>query len=137
MMKTNEGSVYFDLDGDEFNHDELTKFLGIDPSRIVVKGETVSGRQPKKSYWQLSTENVVNDYIDIYEMASSIIYKLKAKKDLIVEAKSKFNLTARLEVVLMISSNEKPAIGFEVGTIKFLSEVGALIDIDTYVKGQV
>lgn len=136
-MKTNEGKVYFALDGDDFDHDEVTKFLGIKPTRIVIKGEMVPGRFPKKNSWHLSTGNIVNDHIDVFDMATSIVNELKPKKDLIIEAKSRFNLSTRLEVVLMISSNEKhstPAIGFEVDTIKFLSEVGALIDIDTYVR---
>ncbi len=48
---------------------------------------------------------------------------------------NRFNLSPRLEVVLWFSVNEEhstPAIGFEVDTIKFLGEIGAFIDIDTY-----
>jgi hypothetical protein len=68
-------------------------------------------------------------------MAEEIVEKLRPKKDKILEAINKFNLKPRFEVVLWFSVNEEhstPAIGFEPETVKFLGEIGALIDIDTY-----
>ena len=85
--------------------------------------------------WKLSTANIVNEYIDVYDMATEIINKLNPKKDMIIEAIKKFNATPRLEVVLWFSKNEEhstPAIGFEIETIKFLGDISAFIDIDTY-----
>ncbi len=135
QLETNEGRVYFALDGDDFDPDELTEFLGIEPTSIKRKGETIPGRIPKMNSWTISTENIDADQIDVFEMAEEIINRLKSKKDLIIEAKERFNVSPRLEVVLWFSMNEDistPAIGFEVDTIKFLGEIGAFIDIDTY-----
>lgn len=134
-MDTNEGRVYFALDGDDFDPDEVTKFLGIKPTSIKRKGEKIPGRRPKMNSWILSTENIVNDYIDVFKMASEIVNQLRPKKQLIIEAKKRFNVSPRLEVVLWFSMNEEhstPAIGFEVETTEFLGEVGAFVDIDTY-----
>ncbi len=134
-METNEGRVYFSLDGDDFDPDDMTEFLGLEPTSIERKGEKVPGRIPKMNSWMISTENIVDDNIDIYEMTTAIVNKLKSKKKLIIEAKSRFNVSPRLEVVLWFSANEEhstPAIGFEIDTVKFLGEVGAFIDIDTY-----
>lgn len=132
---TNEGEVYFSLFGDDCDPDEITKFLGINPTRIEVKGEKVPDRLPRQSSWEFSTDNIVNDYIDVYNLAASIVNELKSKKDLIIEAKRRFNVSSKLQVVLKLSSNNKhstPAIGLEEDTIKFLAEIGAFIDIDTY-----
>ncbi|APR66869.1 hypothetical protein CN03_07935 [Thalassolituus oleivorans] len=134
-MDTNEGRVYFALDGDDFDPDEVTEFLGIKPTSIKRKGSKVPGRIPKMNSWQLSTENIVNDHIDVFEMSTEIVAKLKPKKKLIMEAKKKFNVSPRFEVVLWFSMNEEhstPAIGFEVETVEFLGEIGAFVDIDTY-----
>lgn len=134
-METNEGRVYFALDGDDFDPDELTKFLGIEPTSIMRKGSRIVGKIPKMSSWQLSTENLVSEYVDVFEMSTEIVHKLKPKKELILQAKARFNVTPRLEVVLWFSVNENhstPAIGFEVETVEFLGEIGASIDIDTY-----
>ncbi|WP_220745276.1 DUF4279 domain-containing protein, partial [Shewanella colwelliana] len=54
-MATNEGRVYFALDGDDFDPDVLTKFLGIEPTSIIRKGEKIPDRLPKSSSWELST----------------------------------------------------------------------------------
>ena len=134
-MATNEGRVYFALDGDDFEPEELTKFLGIEPTKIRVKGSNIPGKVPAINTWEFSTENVINNYIDVFDMSTSIIEKLKAKKELILEAIEKFKLEPRLEVVLFFSLDEEhstPAIGFESETIKFLADLGACIDIDTY-----
>ncbi len=134
-MSTNEGRVYFALDGDDFEPDELTEFLGIQPTSVRRKGERIRGRIPKISSWELSTEKVVNDYVDVFEMASDVVKRLKSKEPLIIEAKNRFNVTPRLEVVLCFSMNEEhstPAIGFEIETVEFLGAVGAFVDIDTY-----
>ena len=134
-METNEGRVYFALDGDDFDPDDVTDFLGVEPTSICRKGDKVPERFPVHSSWRLSTENVVSDNIDVYELATQVISKLKPKKDLILQAIDKFNVSPRLEVVLWFSMNEEvstPAIGFDVETVEFLGEIGAFIDIDTY-----
>ncbi|MCL7463230.1 DUF4279 domain-containing protein [Pseudomonas sp. NW5] len=134
-MDTNEGRVYFALDGDDFDPDEVTEFLGIEPTSIKRKGSKVPGKIPKINSWELSTENIVNECIDVFEMSTAIVNKLKAKKELILQAKDRFNVLPRFEVVLWFSTNEKhstPAIGFEVETVEFLGEIGAFFDIDTY-----
>ena len=68
-------------------------------------------------------------------MSTEIINKLKPIKELIIQATERFKASPRFEVVLWFSTNEEhstPAIGFEVETVKFLGEIGAFVDIDTY-----
>ena len=134
-METNEGKVYFALDGDDFDPDKLTEFIGIKPTSVIRKGSKIPGKIPKMNSWRLSTENIVNECIDVFEMTKEIVNKLKPLKHLIIQAKDRFKVSPRLEVVLWFSMNEKhstPIIGFEVDTVKFLGEIGAFIDIDTY-----
>ncbi|WP_223669453.1 DUF4279 domain-containing protein [Kangiella shandongensis] len=81
------------------------------------------------------TENLIEDYIDVFEMSSEIVAQLIYKKDKLLEAINRFKLIPRLEVVLSFSTDDKtsmPAIGFDTETVKFLGEIGAVIDIDTY-----
>jgi hypothetical protein len=68
-------------------------------------------------------------------MSTEIVNKLKDKIDLILQAKERFNVVPKFEVVLWFSMSEEhstPAIGFDVETIEFLGEIGAYVDIDTY-----
>ena len=134
-METNEGRVYFSFDGDDFDPDEITKFLGLEPTNIMRKGSRIPGKIPKMNSWELSTDQVTDEYIDIYELSTQVVSILKPKLDLIIESKSRFNAEPRFQVVLTFSSNEEsstPAIGFEIETTKFLGAIGAFVDIDTY-----
>ena len=136
-MRKNEGRVYFSFDGINYDPNEITKILNIEPTQIRYKGELPSGKLPKRTSWVLSTSNIVDEYIDIYQMATSITKTLEPKVNLINQIREQFNLTTRLEVVLWFSVDENsstPAIGFEVETIEFLGKVGALVDIDTYLN---
>lgn len=77
----------------------------------------------------------MENYIDVFELSSKIIARLKPKKALILQAKEQFNISPRFEVVLSFSMDEEqptPAIGFDVETVQFLGDIGAFIDIDTY-----
>jgi hypothetical protein len=134
-LKSNECRVYFALNGDDFDPEEMTQFLGMKPTSTKRKGEKVPGRIPKFSSWVLSTANVVDESVDVYEMASEIVKQLQPKKELIMDAIRKFGVFSKHQVVMSISVEEDastPAIGFDVETIQFLGEIGAFIDIDTY-----
>lgn len=134
-MRKNEGRVYFAFQGDNFNPDDITKLLGLKPTKIRLKNELPSGKLPKFSSWILSSDNIVDEVIDVYEMTTELIKTLEPKVDVINEIREKFNVTTQLEVVLSFSTNEEistPAIGFDTTTIDFLAKVGAFIDIDTY-----
>ena len=128
---SNEGRVYFGLIGDNFEPDELTNFLGLKPSKAKKKGNPI----PKKSYWQVSTETIEGEVIDIYKMSSALLKTIKPYTKKIIEAKQRFQLEAYLQVVLWITTDETkstPIIGFETDVIEFLNDVKASVDIDTY-----
>lgn len=128
---TNEGEVYFCLYGSDFDPDEITQFLGLEPTSIKRK----ACPRPKHSSWSLSSGKIENDLIDVYEMSSVLVAKLLPYAAKISTIKRQLNVEAVLQVVLWITMDEKkstPAIGFETEVIAFLNTVGASIDIDTY-----
>lgn len=134
-MEDNECRVYFALYGDNFDPEEITRFLGIEPTSTKRRGENVPGHIPKFSSWTLSTENVTGDIADVYDLASEIVRKLQPKRDSIIEVMNRFCAFSKLQVVLSISIKDEvstPAIGFDVETTRFLGEIGAFIDVDTY-----
>lgn len=127
----NEGEVYFSLFADEFDPDEVTKIIGIEPSKTRIKGDPI----PRHTFWIYSTGKIKDEVVDVYEMSSSLIAKLAPLAEKIIKAKKKFGLESVLEVVLTVTpdySKSTPAIGFESEVIAFAYKVGATIDIDTY-----
>ncbi len=127
----NEGEVYFKLIGDDFDPDEITRLVGLQPTRTNRKGKL----RAKFDAWCYSSGKVIDEVIDIYEMSSRLIEILEPKTSVILEAIERFRLSAELQIILWITmddSKSTPAIGFESETIAFLNSVGASIDIDTY-----
>jgi hypothetical protein len=128
---TNEGEVYFALFGHDFDPDEVTRLIGIEPTSTHRRGSPT----PKHTSWKFSSGKIENDIVDVYEMSSSLVSRLLPYVEKIVDVKRRFQLEAVLEVVLWITTDESkstPAIGFEPQVIAFLYTVGASIDIDTY-----
>lgn len=132
----NEGYVYFGLRG-TFDPDAMTLRLGITPTSSCAQGAKNPQRGlPKTSQWEVSTERIVAEYIDVYELADQIVSKLEGNAVQIKDAIAVFDLYAVLEVVLYFSTDDEvstPAIGFSNRVLAFLADVNASIDIDTYI----
>ncbi|UJW81277.1 DUF4279 domain-containing protein [Hydrogenophaga sp. SL48] len=129
---TNEAEVYFALYGSEFDLEEATRRIGIEPTSIKRKGEP---KTRKHLFWQISPDRIEGDIIDIYEMSSALVAQLAPFAEKIASTRQALGLEAVLEVVLWISTDESkstPAIGFDHEVISFLQKVGATIDVDTY-----
>ena len=91
---------------------------------------------PKNSIWNVATERITAERIDVYELADKVIDQLDGKTDEIRKAVQDLDLYAVLEVVIHFSTNDDistPAIGFSSRVLDFLVNVGATIDIDTYI----
>ena len=129
---TNEAEVYFALYGIDFEPEEATRRIGIEPTSIKRKGEP---KTRKHSFWQVSSGRVIGDIIDIYEISFDLVRLLEPHAAKIARVKQDLKLEAILEVVLWITTDESkptPAIGFDLEVVSFLNAVGARIDIDTY-----
>jgi hypothetical protein len=130
-MSLNEGEVYFKLVSDDIDPDEITKLLGMQPTKVRKKAQPI----PKYNSWEYSSGKEVSEVIDVYKMSSAVIAALEPKAEEIAKIVKEKNLIAELQVVLWISMDDSisiPAIGFEKETVAFLAKVGASIDVDTY-----
>lgn len=128
----NRGEVFFELFGDAFDPDEVTRLLGMEPTSVAYKG-VPSTR--KHSMWTLSGGAVEDDIVDVYELSSSLVAKLAPHADMINHARERFGLESALSVVLTITTDDSkstPAIGFDRSVVAFLARVGAWVDVDTY-----
>ena len=127
----NVGEVYFVLYGSDFDPSAAKGTIPIDRAVAIPKGDPI----PKYSSWRLSTGKIEHDFVDVYEMASSLVAELRPHSEDITQAKERFGLKAVLQVVLTISTAEDhstPAIGFDAAVLEFVHAVGATIDVDTY-----
>ncbi len=131
-MASNEARAHFTLAGYHFNPDHVTQHLGIQPTSIDASGANSEMNKPVLSSWELSTATVTDD-IDVYKLTDELIKQIEPAKDKILEICKSHNLSPRLGVVLVLSVDKDetvPDVGFGARTIRFLSEVGAFINID-------
>jgi hypothetical protein len=128
----NEGEVYFALKADfDFDPAVITQRLGVEPTRILRKGDP----RPKITSWILSSGKVVDEVVDVSALSSQLVTRLAPLSERIKQLITELDLSAVFQVVLHITVDDTkstPAIGFDPETIKFLSNVGASIDVDTY-----
>jgi hypothetical protein len=132
VVASNKGRAFFALAGYHFNPDDITRLLGIEPTKVDASGTMGSLDKPVLSLWELSTGTVTDD-VDIYKLTESIIKQLDPVKEKILQVAKSHNLSPRMGVVLELSVDKGesvPDVGFGARTIKFLSEIGAFINID-------
>jgi hypothetical protein len=135
---SNEGRVYFSLVGYNFNPDEITRLLGIEPTSVNEAGANSGMDKPVVSSWELSTDTIT-DNVDIYDLTGSIIKQLEPIKDKILQVTQSHNLSPRMGVVLLLSVDKdesSPDVGFGARTVRFLAEMGAFIDVEYKIPGR-
>lgn len=134
MTKSNS-YVYFALTGDDFDPQEITNYLGVEPSDIWEKGDKGKYNSLHKySCWQLSTEKG-KEYIEIDKLVNEIVEILFDKIDKINKLKQGFKLNSVLEIVMDVDINpdqSTPALGHDLKTIEFLYKTRTGTDVDIY-----
>ena len=131
-MASNKARVHFTLAGYHFNPDDITRLLEIEPTSIDASGARSSLDKPVLSFWELSTETVTDD-VDVYKLTEGLIKRIEPAKEKILQVAKSHNLSPRLVVELILSVDKdeiEPEVGFGARTIKFLSEIGAFINLD-------
>jgi len=134
-LASNKGRAYFALVGYHFNPDDITHLLGIEPTSVDDAGSSSELDKPVISSWELSTDTVSSDEteVDIYALTDIIIKQLEPIEEKIIEVCKSHNLSPRIGAVLTLSVDKdesSPDVGFGARTIRFLSDIGAFINVE-------
>ena len=120
--------------GYSFNADEVTAIIGIEPTAIINGNTRLGDNNPAISSWELSSEKVVDNDVDIFKLINEFIKLIEPAKDKLLVAIENYNLVPKIVVHLTLSDDKYvpvPDIGFGSRTIKFLASIGAFIEVDT------
>ena len=131
-MASNKARVHFTLGGYHFNPDDVTRILGIEPTSTDASGMRGSLDKPALSFWELSSDTATDD-IDIYKLTDDLIKQIEPAKEKIIEIAKNLNLSPRIEIVLTLSvdkNESEPELGVGARAIRFLSEIGAFVNVD-------
>lgn len=130
----NEYHVWFGIHDFECSPDELTKQLGIKPTRTKIKGEyrTVGKKKPRKmlnkeNQWFL--DSVLPRDVTIEEQLKHLVGKIKPHKQKLIEITKKYYT----EFGCAIYHYEvNPGIHLDNNLLKEIAELNARIDLDIY-----
>lgn len=131
-MTPNKGRAFFALAGYNFDPAEVTRRLGIEPTRVDASGAAAELGKPVLSLWELSTDEATAE-VDVYKLTEDIIKRVEPAKAAIQQLSKDLNLSPRVGVVLELSVDQGqtvPDVGFGSRTIRFLADIGAFINID-------
>lgn len=119
--------------GEDFPTDDVTKMLGILPTAVKHKGETIEGteRQCIKTRWEYSTGYEEN--VDVKEHLDKIMELFAPKEQKLREIKKKYHVEFILGVVPEIANEENFIMKFDVNFLRFASVIGLSFDIDSYI----
>ena len=134
MKNKNSCYTYFRIVGN-FEPDEITEILGIEPYEIQRIGDRVTAKGPQKAkfaYWHFG---LCDEYAsEITKQMEKTIELLKSKSDIINKIRKKYDVGIFLEVVPTVYVNEyEPNLAPSLEVIDFCYKTGVEIDIDLYV----
>jgi len=121
--------LYFVFYADEFNTEQITAELNIQPTSVKIKNDPI----PKSTSWNFRID--VGSEIDLETPLEKLIDIFEPKIEQIRRLKKRFNLETRLQFVIDIDINPEsstPFFGLNNRTIKFLNETKTAVDFDLY-----
>ncbi|MEM8184049.1 DUF4279 domain-containing protein [Morganella morganii subsp. sibonii] len=122
----------FSIYGDNFDPNELTDLLGIQPMEVNLKG-VITGTRKRPSTetsWSIYTKK--EESYDVKEQIDKIVSILKDKIKLINGFKEKNEVSISLSLLIEVENDEKPAIYWTPETNDFLGKIGAESSIEIY-----
>lgn len=131
MSKT-QVMVYFNLFGDEFPIDEVTKKLGVTPSLTYKKGDIIPPRNSyrKETAWELSSD--YQESCDVKEQMDQVMEPLKNQAFIINQIKEDYKLECKFFIVIIMKNGDTPALYLDSEQIEFANGIKAEFDIDLY-----
>ena len=123
----------FSICGDQFDLNEVTEKLGINPSETRVTGVIPEGKKRPsiETSWSISTDK--EDSYDVDVQTKKVLLLITEKVEELCEIKEKMNVSFILSLIVEVENGEKPALHFTSDTISFLGKIGAETDIDLYI----
>ena len=121
--------IYFSLDGDVFDIEQVTKVLGIKPTSFKEKQNPI----PKFTSWEYRIE--IGSNINITEYLEGLINLLEPKIENINKIKKVHSLSSRLQFVIDIDidpNTSTPHFSLNKRSLEFLCRTKTIVDYDLY-----
>ncbi len=124
--------VRFSLTGRDFDPDEVTRMVGVTPTKTWRRGEQRAGSDLEWEHdgWLLSIPEETS--LDVAPQIAKLLGLLRDHVKSISLARETFKLDAEVGVSIYLENSEPPSAHFALDTLKTLCELHADVDIDIY-----
>lgn len=125
-------NIEFSIKGENVNPVDITKIIGVSPSRSYFKGDQIKNKPMFRdhSLWEIETGFQLS--FDINHQLKLMIEMLKNKKDLIKKLTIQYDALISFIIVINFINQDKPAIYLSKEVISFVNDIGADIQFDYY-----
>lgn len=133
-MATNEATISFTMAGYSFKAEEITEIVGLEPTAVINGNTRVGDNNPAISSWEISSETIADDDLDIFKMINDFIKTIEPVKEQLLIAIENYNLVSKIVVRMALSSDKDvpvPELGIGSRAIKFLASIGAFVEVET------
>lgn len=132
-MESTTVMAYFSIYGDNFDTEDITIRLGITPTEVKVKGIVPEGKKRPsiETSWKICTKEELS--LDLNDQLYRLINVMDDKVHTLCEMKSSLDVNFVFSFIVKIENGEKPAMHFTSDSLRFISSIGAEIDIDLYI----
>lgn len=129
-MTETEGMVYFAIKTEDgsIQEDTIDGFLGLDPTKFTKMYSR--GTKPKCTIWEISTDKVKDPNMSL--LINDIIRAIRPFKDKLIKFKEAYNDVVYLLEIVIYHGDNAAGFSLENDQLLFLSEIGAVIDVDQY-----
>ena len=129
--KKTQIKVIFSVFGDIFSPSDFTKYIGINPHEVGIKGEEIKkGLLRKESSWEYTIGFIETVFLDDVSNIYTEIFENKAHD--IRKYTDGHNLEAKIFVVIEMDDQETPALFFDKKFLNVVHQLNAVIDVDLY-----
>ena len=130
--------AYIQFSGnDDFQLDDVTKRLGVQPTKTWQVGERVKPNHPinqlVRSYTGWRFEIDTKESLDTEDVLRPLLEVFQSKTNTINQLKEELTLDIHLELVIQIHNMNTPGLVIYPEFSKFAAEINAFLDIDIYV----
>ena len=130
--------AYIQFSGnDDFSLDDLTKILGVEPTKTWKVGERIKPNHHinhltrSNTGWRFEIDPL--ESLDTEDVLRPLLEVFQSKTDMINQLKEELNLDVHIELVIQIYDGITPGLVIYPEFSKFAAELNAFLDVDMYV----
>lgn len=134
MEKATTVGVSLRLIGDIYDTDKVSSELKMQPTKKWSQGDPIRSTGKHYGYTAWIFNIGTDETIDVNSQIKKLKDVFETKDGILLKLKDEFDLELSIDVVIIVSGDEFPAIYLDEEVINFSARIGARVDFDVYLN---